>query len=67
MLESLEAESNARRAVPDQAQMGLFERTHSEPAADQALRDLLDTIEPDGMSPREALETLYKLKALLDR
>jgi len=34
-----------------------------EPAAD-ALREALDAVNPDDLSPREALETLYRLKRL---
>ena len=30
------------------------------------VRDLLDDIEPDSLSPREALELLYRLKAARD-
>jgi DNA mismatch repair protein MutS len=66
MLESLEAESNARGAGEGQSQMPLFEPGPAEATPEQCLRDALDAIEPDGMSPREALEVLYKLKALLD-
>jgi DNA mismatch repair protein MutS len=34
----------------------------TEPAKD-TLRDALDAINPDNLSPREALEALYRLKA----
>jgi DNA mismatch repair protein MutS len=66
MLESLEAESDARAAANGQVQMPLFERAEPAPAPDSRLREALAAMEPDGMSPREALEALYKLKALLD-
>nr|WP_238183281.1 DNA mismatch repair protein MutS [Methylobacterium trifolii] len=33
-----------------------------EPAADDGLARMLDAIEPDAMTPREALEALYRLK-----
>ena len=36
-----------------------------EEASRDAVRELLESIEPDGMSPRDALEALYKLKGLL--
>lgn len=37
----------------------------SAPAAeDDAVSDALDAIDPDGLTPREALEALYRLKAL---
>jgi DNA mismatch repair protein MutS len=38
----------------------------AEPAhmpANDALREALDAIDPDQMTPREALEALYRLKA----
>ena len=35
----------------------------AEPARVDALRGTLDGIDPDAMSPREALEALYALKA----
>lgn len=66
MLESLEAESHARGGSETRRQMPLFEAATTEPDPPDPLRALLARLEPDGMSPREALETLYKLKALLD-
>ena len=66
MLESLEAESNARSLASDQLQMPLFERPPPEAPAQDRVREMLSSIEPDGMSPRQALETLYKLKGLLE-
>ncbi len=47
-------------AKPDSQQMSLFSSTPIHPAID-ALTD----IEPDNLNPRQALETLYKLKGLL--
>ena len=35
-----------------------------EPAPSDALRDALKDIDPDSLSPREALEALYRLKGL---
>jgi DNA mismatch repair protein MutS len=66
MLESLEAESNARTTAASQRQMPLFERPDPKPPADPRLRELIDAVDPDSMTPKQALETLYKLKALLD-
>ena len=66
MLASLEAESNARTAASDKRQMPLFEGGPREDPPRDRLREVLDGVEPDTMSPREALETLYKLKALLE-
>jgi DNA mismatch repair protein MutS len=65
MLESLEAESGARGAAGSQGQMPLFAGAPAEEASRDAVRELLESIEPDGMSPRDALEALYKLKGLL--
>ena len=36
------------------------------PPDNDALRDALDELDPDGMTPREALEALYRLKAVRD-
>jgi DNA mismatch repair protein MutS len=36
------------------------------PPKPDALRDLLDGLDPDGMTPRDALEALYRLKAARD-
>jgi DNA mismatch repair protein MutS len=41
-------------------QLGLFA-----PAAPSAVERALEAIDPDALAPREALETLYRLKALL--
>ncbi|HET6565175.1 MAG TPA: DNA mismatch repair protein MutS [Xanthomonadales bacterium] len=54
----------------DSPQLGLFDQSSAfeadldkEPDAD-ALRDALADLEPDQLSPREALEALYRLKSL---
>jgi DNA mismatch repair protein MutS len=65
-LEALES-----RASADQAQIDLF-AAPPEPAADtapvaqanDALREALHDLDPDALSPREALQALYQLKAL---
>jgi len=46
-------------AAPDH-QLGLFE-----PAEDHPLVKALETLDPDSLSPREALQQLYRLKELL--
>lgn len=48
-----------------QMQLGLFEHppVSAEPQAD-ALRTMLANLDPDRLTPRQALETLYKLKSL---
>jgi DNA mismatch repair protein MutS len=40
-------------------QLGLFA-----PSAPSAVERMLDEVDPDTLSPREALETLYRLKSL---
>jgi DNA mismatch repair protein MutS len=57
VLESMQAE---QRANP-QAQLPF---DAAEPQADDALRTALDELDPDAMTPREALEALYALKDL---
>ncbi len=66
LLASLEAESNTRSAASDHRQMPLFEGARREDPPPDRLRELVDSVDPDTMSPREALEILYKLKALLE-
>ena len=54
----------------DSPQMGLF-TTYEEPEPelepDNPVLDKLDDIDPDELTPRAALELIYKLKALNDR
>ncbi|HCS89303.1 MAG: DNA mismatch repair protein MutS [Thiohalocapsa sp. PB-PSB1] len=52
--------SEPNEPAPEMAQMSLFPPEPPSPAL-QALREL----EPDELSPRQALETLYRLKTLL--
>jgi DNA mismatch repair protein MutS len=53
---------------PGSAQPDLFAAGGGPPEAEAAdpLRDALDAIRPDELSPREALEALYRLKKLTD-
>ncbi len=68
-LEHLEAERDHQRANASAGQRGaqtelpLF--SAATPARD-ALREALAAIDPDALSPREALEALYTLRRLLD-
>jgi DNA mismatch repair protein MutS len=57
----LESSSAAQtdEAAPDH-QLGLFE-----PAADHPLLGALEALDPDSLTPREALQQLYRLKELL--
>jgi DNA mismatch repair protein MutS len=64
-LERLEQQQRA-----DGPQMGLFDAAgeaeidFDEPDEPDALRERLDEIDPDALSPREALALLYELKKL---
>jgi DNA mismatch repair protein MutS len=75
-LEHLEAERDRQRAAAPgaegaaQTELPLFaapvRRTGgSAGAGADALREALSGLDPDGLSPREALETLYRLRRLL--
>jgi len=59
-LEELEArpETPAGAPNPDQAQMPLFA-----PASDHPCLKSLKQLDPDGLTPREALDLIYRLKA----
>jgi DNA mismatch repair protein MutS len=61
-LQMLEEASLTRGDQPD---LFVAARPEPEPApAPDALRDALDAVSPDDLSPREALELLYRLKRL---
>ena len=65
-LEQLERQA-ARQNEAGSAQLGLFDAAPPppEPTTPEALR-LLEAADPDALSPREALDLLYRLKAALD-
>jgi len=53
----------------DSPQLGLFSAPaapRAEPEREDPLREALEDAEPDQMTPREALDLLYKLKSLLE-
>ena len=60
-LEALEAQQQAHAA-----QVDLFASPPAPPptAAPSPLEDALDTLDPDRLTPREALDALYRLKHL---
>lgn len=60
-LETLESSTQPNAGGQQQLELG----TYVEPEPD-LLRDKLDTIDPDSLSPRAALELLYQLKSLAD-
>ena len=57
-LKSLERQAHAAHPTPTR-QLDLFESP-----ADNAAMDLLDSINPDAMTPRQALDFLFELKSL---
>jgi DNA mismatch repair protein MutS len=62
-LETLESQQ-ALHADSPQGQLDLSVRDSIDEACADPVRDALDEIDPDAMSPREALTALYKLKDL---
>ncbi len=65
-LESSERTNNAKTLIDD---LPLFSVTAKEPAAiksDNKITEALERISPDDMSPREAQQALYDLRALLN-
>jgi DNA mismatch repair protein MutS len=62
-LEALEAKAGAGHA-----QVDLFAPPPAAPAPEpSSVETALARIDPDALSPREALEALYRLRALLQR
>jgi DNA mismatch repair protein MutS len=61
-LESHDRQAPLRRTADD---LPLFAAAKAPPeSAPDALRDALDALDPDDMSPRDALEALYALRKL---
>ena len=58
-----QAPRSLKEKPKDEQQLGLFAPSAARPAIEQKLRD----INPDALSPKAALEFLYKLKALMTR
>jgi DNA mismatch repair protein MutS len=65
VLDRLESETVASNQLDD---LPLFALAESEPAkrVNTAVEEGLRTLDLDGMSPREAMDALYRLKSLLD-
>ena len=63
-LQMLEEASLTRGDQPDLFVAGRPEPEPQPDLASDALRDALDAVNPDNLSPREALELLYRLKRL---
>jgi DNA mismatch repair protein MutS len=58
-------EKDGRRTLPVE-ELPLFSAAASPPAATDALRDALAAIDPDQMTPKDALAALYQLKSLAE-
>ncbi|WP_405236930.1 DNA mismatch repair protein MutS [Lentisalinibacter orientalis] len=63
-LEHLESAQHHRDHGPQQ-ELALAPRTQDDPPED-ALREALEDLDPDSLSPRQALDLIYKLKDLAD-
>ncbi len=69
VLADLENRSSTAAAAVDRAQLSLFAPPASAVAPDGATGpalDLLRELDPDSLSPRDALDALYRLRKLLD-
>jgi len=63
-LAALEAEQDLTRLNSPQAELPLFAARAADPRAAQ-LQAEIDNLDPDALSPREALEALYRLRQIL--
>ncbi|MGM0564205.1 MAG: DNA mismatch repair protein MutS [Pseudomonadota bacterium] len=67
-LEELERQGSGQSAATPQ--LGLFDAPPTEKAAtepDNRLQQALEELDPDDMSPRQALEEIYRLKTLFEK
>ena len=63
ILDTLESAPRASVSEPPSAQLGLFDSPSPPAPAGAALLEALDALDPDALSPREALDALYRLKS----
>ena len=63
ILDTLQSAPRASVSEPPSAQLGLFDPPPA--PGDTRLLEVLDALDPDSLSPREALDALYRLKALV--
>ena len=61
ILDTLESSPGASVSEPPSAQLGLFDASPAPEGVE--LLEALDAIDPDSLSPREALDALYRLKS----
>ena len=54
----------SQQATHVESPQGQLDLSVEEPVESDAIREAVDDLDPDAMSPREALEALYKLKGL---
>jgi DNA mismatch repair protein MutS len=65
VLDRLERETGAPARLEDLPLFAAAAAPAAEWAAPSVVEDTLRGMDPDGMSPREAMEALYRLKGLL--
>ena len=66
-LHALERQSTSQRAAHSpQRELALEPGEPEDDSTDQELREAIETLSPDDMSPREALDALFELKKFLD-
>ena len=65
MLDRLESESASREDLADLPLFAAAAPAPSAPAGPSEVEHALSALDLDGMSPREAMDALYRLKGLL--
>jgi DNA mismatch repair protein MutS len=60
-LEAVDRTAPARKLIDD---LPLFSAARREPPPADPLKEALETLDPDALTPKEALEVLYRLKAM---
>jgi DNA mismatch repair protein MutS len=61
-LEAVDRTAPARKLIDD---LPLFSAARREPPPADPLKEAMDTLDPDALTPKEALEALYRLKGLV--
>jgi DNA mismatch repair protein MutS len=65
VLDRLETQQHAQSGLDELPLFASAAAAAFQPPAPSAVEEALRTLEPDGMSPREAMDALYRLKGLL--